>query len=352
MDEAGSIFRLMSISIDDFFKLRETLPVVDVRSEGEFEAGHIRKAVNIPLLNNSERIAVGTDYKQHGQEEAIKTGFRLVGPRLVEIILEAERVAEKKEMIVHCWRGGMRSSNFCKFVSMNGIKTHQLEGGYKAYRGAALEEFKKPFSFLVIGGCTGSGKSEIIRALARQGEQVIDLETLANHKGSVFGGLMQPPQPSSEQFQNNLFEEILQLDINRRIWIEDESIAIGNIFLPNDFWHTLSASPVIEVEMEKTTRVNRLVKEYGKADKKEFLEAMERIVKKLGGQNFNAAKEKLQGGDMTTTIEILLNYYDKAYLNGLDKKKNRIKSTVQWDGKNINAFVGDLVTKKLPVLTN
>src|SRR5688572_22074728 len=118
----------MIISIDDFFNLRETLPVVDVRSEGEFEAGHVKKAVNIPLLNNTERIAVGTDYKQHGQEQAIKTGFRLVGPRLLEIVLEAERVAEKKEMIVHCWRGGMRSSNFCKFVSMNGIKTYQLEG--------------------------------------------------------------------------------------------------------------------------------------------------------------------------------------------------------------------------------
>ncbi|HEU5290064.1 MAG TPA: tRNA 2-selenouridine(34) synthase MnmH [Cyclobacteriaceae bacterium] len=334
----------MIITIDDFFKLRETLPVIDVRSEGEFEDGHIRQAINIPLLNNAERIAVGTDYKQHGQEEAIKTGFRLVGPRLLEIVLEAEKVAVRKEMIVHCWRGGMRSSNFCQFVSMDGIKTHQLAGGYKAYRTAALEEFKKPFSFVVIGGCTGSGKSEIIRALARQGEQVIDLETLANHKGSVFGGLMQSPQPTSEQFQNNLFEEILQLDINKRIWIEDESIAIGKIFLPNDFWQTLNTSPVIEVEMEKSNRINRLVKEYGKADKKEFLQAMERITKKLGGQHFNAAKEKLLQGDMASVIEILLTYYDKAYLNGLEKKKHRVKSTVRWDGKNVNAFTDELVS--------
>jgi len=335
----------MIISIDDFFNLRATLPVIDVRSEGEFETAHIKHAINIPLLNNSERIAVGTDYKQHGQAEAIRTGFRLVGPRLLEIIIEAEKIAVKKEMIVHCWRGGMRSSNFCQFVKMDGMKTHQLAGGYKTYRNTAFEHFKKPFSFVVIGGCTGSGKSEIIRALARQGEQVIDLEKLANHKGSAFGGLMQSAQPTTEQFQNNLFEEILEMDINKRIWIEDESIAIGKIFLPDDFWHALGASPVVEVELEKSTRINRLVKEYGKADKDEFLHAMERITKRLGGQHFKAAKEKLLLGDMASVIEILLTYYDKAYLNGLEKKKHRIKSTVRWDGKNVNGFVTDLMTK-------
>src|SRR6185436_6608628 len=194
------------------------------------------------------RIAVGTDYKQHGQGEAIKTGFRLVGPRLLEIILEAEKVAPNKEMIVHCWRGGMRSANFCQFVKMDGMKTHQLKGGYKSYRQVALEYFKKPFSFVVVGGCTGSGKSEIIRALARKGEQVIDLEKLANHKGSVFGGLMQTPQPTTEQFQNNLFEEILEMDPNKRIWIEDESIAVGKIFLPNDLWQSMKTSKVVEMK--------------------------------------------------------------------------------------------------------
>src|SRR5687768_11190865 len=121
----------MIISIDDFFKLRSALPVVDVRSEGEYDTGHIRQAVNIPVLNNAERVAVGTDYKQKGQAEAIKTGFRLVGPRLSEIIAHAKKAAVKREMIVHCWRGGMRSANFCQFVNAEGIKTHQLEGGYK-----------------------------------------------------------------------------------------------------------------------------------------------------------------------------------------------------------------------------
>ncbi len=332
----------MIVSIDDFFNLRANLPVVDVRSEGEFGMGHIKSAINIPLLNNAERAAVGTDYKQKGQQEAIKTGFRLVGPRLLDIIEATEKRAEKKEIIVHCWRGGMRSSNFCQFVGMAGIKTHQVKGGYKAYRLAALESFKKPFQFVIIGGCTGSGKSEILRALSKQGEQVIDLEKLANHKGSAFGGLMQPPQPTTEQFQNDLFEEILKLDVHKQIWIEDESIAVGKIFLPNQLWQTMCASPVVEVELDKPARIERLVNEYGRSDQEEFLKAMERITKRLGGQHFKAAKEKLLQRDMAATIDILLTYYDKAYRNGLEKKKSRIKTTMQWIGKNIDGFAENL----------
>jgi len=334
------------ISIEDFFLLRDQLPVVDVRSEGEFLTGHIRSAFNIPLLNNAERVEVGTDYKQKGQQEAIKTGFRLVGPRLLQIINQAERIALNNEMIVHCWRGGMRSSNFCQFAGMARIKTHQLKGGYKTYRHIALESFKKPFQFMIVGGCTGSGKSEILRALAQMGEQVIDLEMLANHKGSAFGGLMQPAQPTTEQFQNELFEELSKLDMTRRIWIEDESIGIGKIFLPNDLWQSMCKSPVVEIEMEKQTRIKRLVNEYGNADRQEFLQAMERITKKLGGQHFKAAKEKLLEGDMASTIEILLtHYYDKAYLNGLDRKKARIAERIKWDGASIG-----LLTKKMATL--
>lgn len=333
----------MIISIDDLLTLRNALPVVDVRSEGEYGTGHIQQAINIPLLNNTERVAVGTDYKQKGQLEAIKTGFRLVGPRLLDIIEATERIAIKKEIIVHCWRGGMRSSNFCQFVGMAGIKTHQLKGGYKSYRHVAIESFKKPFQFKIIGGCTGSGKSEILRALGKQGEQIIDLEKLASHKGSAFGGLMQAPQPTTEQFQNDLFEEILKLDIHKPIWIEDESIAVGKIFLPDELWRTMSASPVVEIALDKADRIKRLVYEYGDADREEFLKAMERITKKLGGQHFKAAKEKLLLGDMASTIEILLTYYDKAYLNGLERKKQRIKATVKWDGRDADTFATKLV---------
>lgn len=337
-------FAPMIISVDDFLKLRKTLPVVDVRSEGEFEAGNIPSAINIPLLNNAERVEVGTDYKQKGQQEAIRTGFRLVGPRLVEIIDQAKKEAYNNELIVHCWRGGMRSANFCQFVGMAGVKSHQLKGGYKSYRQLALQSFKTPFNFIVLAGSTGSGKTEILNSLAEAGEQVIDLEGLAHHRGSVFGGLMQPPQPTTEQFQNNLFETILMLDPGKRVWIEDESIAVGKIFLPGDFWKTMGASPVVELRVDKHVRISRLVDEYGSADRQLFLEAMTGITKRLGGQHFKAAKEKLFEDDMTAVMEILLTYYDKAYRNGLDKKLSRTKATFTWDGNDKNELIEKLIS--------
>ncbi|MGC1243191.1 MAG: tRNA 2-selenouridine(34) synthase MnmH [Chryseosolibacter sp.] len=333
----------MIVSIDQFLSLRESLPVVDVRSEGEYAEGHIRAALNIPILNNEERVAVGTDYKQKGQAEAIRTGFRLVGPRFLEIINHADQVAAGGELLVHCWRGGMRSSNFCQILGMAKISTHQLAGGYKSYREQAMASYKIPMQLHVIGGFTGSGKSEILRALARKGEQVIDLEGLASHKGSVFGGLMMPPQPTTEQFQNDLFEELMKLDTAERIWVEDESIAIGKIFLPQDFWAQMSSSPVYHVEVEKNVRVERLVKEYGHADKEAFLEAMKNITKKLGGQNFKEATEKLFEDDMATTIDILLRYYDKAYRTGLSNKEQRIRSVVPWNGKDPSACADHLI---------
>lgn len=333
----------MILPIDEFLKLRASLPVADVRSEKEFEEGHIPMAVNIPILNNEERIAVGTDYKQKGQAQAIKTGFRLVGPRFLEIINRAENVANGGELLVHCWRGGMRSANFCQILGMAKVKTLQLAGGYKAYRERAVASYQVPMQLHVIGGLTGSGKSKVLHALEKRGEQIIDLEKLASHKGSVFGGLLMLPQPTTEQFQNELFERIMRLDLSKRIWVEDESIAIGKIFLPEPFWRQMSTAPVYDVSADKQARVERLVEEYGQADKVRFLEAMQSIAKKLGGQHFKEARQKLNEGDMTTTIEILLTYYDKAYGTGLKNKQHRIKSHIAWDGRDTDACAGHLI---------
>ncbi|MFM9839850.1 MAG: tRNA 2-selenouridine(34) synthase MnmH [Cyclobacteriaceae bacterium] len=334
----------MPLSIEEFLTLRHSLPVIDVRSEGEFQQGHIQGAMNIPLLNNEERVIVGTTYKRKGQPEAIREGFRLVGPRLVDIIKQTEKVAEGKEIIIHCWRGGMRSSNFCQFVGMAKIKSQSVKGGYKAYRQFALEYFKKPLQIILIGGCTGSGKSEVLRALAAHGEQILDLEDLANHKGSAFGSLMQLPQPTTEQFHNNLFEEILKLDLSKRIWVEDESITIGKVYLPPDFWAQMKSSPLAQMEVSKEVRIQRLVNEYGPANREEFLEAMGRIVKKLGGQHYNAAKEKLLQNDMASVIDILLTYYDKTYSESLIKKEQRIKTALPWDGNDSLNFAKKLIS--------
>ncbi|MFZ1806794.1 MAG: tRNA 2-selenouridine(34) synthase MnmH [Cyclobacteriaceae bacterium] len=317
---------------NDFLALRSNIPVVDVRSQNEFAAGHIANAINIPLLNNEERIAVGTDYKQKGTKEAIRTGFRLVGPRINQIVDAAEEVSKNNELIIHCWRGGMRSSNFSQFVGMAGINTHVLKGGYKTYRQKVHEFFKRPYKIILISGCTGSGKTEVLLKLKEQGEQVIDLEGLANHKGSAFGGLMMPPQPTTEQFENNLFEQLNSFDIFKPVWVEDESIAIGRIFLPTDFWATMRESAVVMLDVEKKIRIQRLVNEYGDADHEQFHESMKRITKKLGGQHFKTAKEKLDQNEMHKVMEILLTYYDKAYLGSLEKRKPEIFGNVEWNG--------------------
>lgn len=332
----------MTIDIPQFLTLRNTLPVVDVRSEGEFMQGQIPGAINIPILNDAERIEVGTSYKQKGQHEAIRAGFRLVGPRLLNIVDATQQAG--REIIVHCWRGGMRSANFCQFVGMAGVKTHQLLGGYKAYRQHALRLFEKPIAFTVISGLTGSGKTEMLHALRDAGEQVIDLEGLANHKGSVFGGLGQKAQPTTEQFQNDLFEKLNALDTSRRVWIEDESIAVGKIFLPLGFWNSMSSSPIVQVDVPKDVRIARLVKEYGDIDREGFALALKGIAKKLGGQHFKEAVEKLERNDMAGAIDIILTYYDKAYGNGLSRKKDRIKSVLQWDGRDMRSISHALIS--------
>jgi tRNA 2-selenouridine synthase len=331
------------LDLPEFLTMRSAFPLVDVRSENEFAQGHIPNAVNVPILNNTERAEVGTTYKKLGQAEAIRAGFRLVGPRLADIITTSESIGN--EFIVHCWRGGMRSGNYCQFVGMASIKTHQLRGGYKAYRRFAEHSFNEPLQLIVVSGYTGSGKSDLLRALASHGEQIIDLEGLARHKGSAFGGLGQQPQPTTEQFQNDLFETLHVLDKSKRIWIEDESIAVGKIFLPSPLWQRMSISPVIRMEVPKPVRVQRLVSEYGSLDREGFIEALKGISKRLGGQHHNAALEFVRQGDMSSAIDVILTYYDKAYLNGMAKKTDRTKLVAEWGGQSLDNFASDLITQ-------
>jgi len=326
----------MTTTLEEFFKLRGEIPTADVRSEGEFQSGHVPGSISIPVLNDQERKAVGTDYKRKGKETAIETGHALVAPRLHEMMEQAKSVAHANELLVYCWRGGLRSEKFCDFATNAGIKTRRLQGGYKTYRQFALQTFSKPYRLMVVGGKTGSGKTEILEQLKAHGEQVIDLEFLANHKGSAFGGLMRGKQPTTEQFQNNLFEALMKIDIDRRLWIEDESMSIGRVFIPEGFWQQKAAAPVMQVEMNTTERIERLVNEYSPADRNEFLQSMEKITERLGGQNFNAAKELLLKGDWHGTIEILLYYYDKTYLYSLGKKKSQIIGTVEWASNQSN----------------
>ena len=311
------------ISIKEFLSSRTNTPIVDVRSPKEYQLAHIPGAINIPLFNDAERAMVGTTYKHEGREKAITQGLELVGPKMAEFVAEGKRILQEHQAVyitMHCWRGGMRSKSMATLFNFAGIPTLTITGGYKVYRNAVQQSFAAPLPLIVLGGKTGSAKTAILQALQQQGEQIIDLEKLANHKGSAFGQLGEDPQPSSEYFENLLFEKIQQLDSTKRIWIEDESHLIGKVFIPETFWEQMRNAQVIYCDFPIEERINYLVTTYGNFDHEGVIESVKRITKKLGGQHAKAALEAYEAGDLKKATEIVLVYYDKTYNFGLSKR--------------------------------
>ena len=198
---------LKKINVSKFLELSEIIPIADVRSPSEFSFGHIPGAVNIPLFDDEEREAVGTKYKKEGRLPAILEGLKYTGPAMSSKLKQALKIAKNGKLLIHCWRGGMRSEAMAWFFSLGDIEIEVLDGGYKSYRHHILENLSEKRKIIVLGGMTGSSKTYILKYLNKMGQQVLDLEGLANHKGSAFGALGQLPQPSTEQFSNMLFNE-------------------------------------------------------------------------------------------------------------------------------------------------
>jgi len=309
------------LPIYEFLKMAEYTPIIDVRSEGEFNNGHIPGAINIPIFNNEERARVGTLYKQNSREVAIEVGLEIVGPKLATLVRVAKTKIKGKDALIHCWRGGMRSGSFAWLLEMAGFKVYTLVKGYKAYRNCVLDSFLQPYSLILLGGKTGSGKTHLLHGLKDRGEQVIDLEGLCCHKGSSFGSLGQPNQPSSEQFENNLHKILMGMNANQRIWVEDESRNLGGVVLPENFYKKMKTAPLVFIDVEKEIRIKNLVEEYGCYPKDKLRASIERISKKLGGLNCKATLEALDGGRFHEVASLCLSYYDKTYLRGLETKK-------------------------------
>ena len=305
--------------IDEFLTVDR--PILDVRSPGEFARGHIPGAINLPLFSNDERAIVGTLYKQQGREVALLEGLRIVGPKLASIVERARVAAPDGKIAVHCWRGGERSASVAWLLDKaGGFDVHVLKRGYKAFRHHVLSSFTEPLPVMILGGYTGSGKTEILHALRELGEQVVDMEGLANHRGSSFGALGLPPQPTTEHFENLLWSELRKLDRSRPIWLEDESMMIGRARVPDGIYFQLRKAQVLFIDMPKKIRAQRLVKDYGKADPKELREAILRIQKRLGPQHAKAALEALEEGDLLTVAMATLTYYDKTYSRGASQR--------------------------------
>ena len=308
------------LSPEQFLQLAVRLPVIDVRSPGEYQKGHIPGAYNIPLFDNNERARVGTTYVKIGKEQAIELGKSIAGLK-TDYYLDAIRdITPDKQMLLHCWRGGMRSAKIAAFYAENGYQIFLLEGGYKAYRNYIRQQFSSGRPVLLIGGYSGSGKTGILQEIGKSGQQIIDLEALANHKGSNFGHLGQKEQPTTEQFENNLFSQWAELEPLKPLWLEHESMSIGSIYLPDTFRTAMMSGILYFIELPKAYRIQRLVKEYACFEKPVLQAVLEHLGQFMGSFQAREVLLALQNDEFEKVAAISLAYYDKLYDNSLIRR--------------------------------
>ena len=318
--------------IDDFLKLAAKHPVIDVRSPREFDHAHIPGAHSIPIFSDDERAEIGTTYKQVGQEDAIKMGLIAFGPKLKSIIEKVEALMDKNggkaggkgSVLVHCWRGGMRSSAVAWLLDLYGFNVHLLDGGYKRYRRWVLRILDGRYNFNVIGGFTGSGKTALLHTLEKSGHAVLDLEAIAAHKGSAFGRLADVEQPRQEQFENDLAGRLCALtckDPDRTIYVEDESQRIGAVNIPASVFTCMQKRKLYFLEIPFEKRLEYILQDYGKLSTEIIISGILRIQKRLGPLETKTALECLSAGDLPACFRILLGYYDKHYCRGIEKRR-------------------------------
>ncbi len=334
------------ISLDEFWALREQFPIIDARSEGEFAQSHIPGTYNLPILTNEERVMVGTLYKERGSQKATLKGFELVGPRFHLIQKEAIAKFPERKIIVYCWRGGMRSQILSWLLEMVGFQVFRLKGGYKTYRSYTFELIRGDWKLIVVGGKTGTGKTRILKELRDQGEQIIDIEGLANHKGSSFGSIGQPPQPSVEQFENLFAEELRLLNPTIPTWVENESRKIGRLILTDRFYEQMCQSPLIDIQKSEHERIELIAEEYADLPAEELVAAVKRLTKRLGGLRTAQAIEDITAGNHPEWIANLLIYYDKTYEFDLDKHEENKRIQVDLTGMNALQAVSTLLKTK------
>jgi tRNA 2-selenouridine synthase len=312
-----------SLPIDRF--LAAEGPIVDVRSPAEYAQGHIPGATNLPLFDDGERAEIGTLYKQEGRQAAVLRGLALVGPRMEHLAAKLATAAAGTQapgqnsevppqpLRLHCWRGGMRSGSVAWLAGQIGLPVLLLEGGYKAYRHWVLERFERPWPLRLLGGRTGSGKTDLLLALRERGVAVLDLEGRANHRGSSFGALGLPPQPSSEHYENLLAADLASLEGATEIWLEAESSQVGRCRIPVGLWHKMKEAAALQVERPLEWRVEQLVEVYGCQDPTDLAEATQRIAKRLGPQRTALALEAIAAEDWASACRQMLDYYDRCY---------------------------------------
>ena len=305
-----------SLPCDRFLKADG--PVLDVRSPAEFARGHIPGAHNLPLFSDEERAAVGTLYKHQGRRAAVRRGLELVGPRLAALAEQAAALAgADANLRVHCRRGGLRSSSTVWLLETCDLPCTLLEGGYKGFRRWLRQALAQPRPVVLLGGHTGSGKTEVLHALRAAGAQVLDLEGLAHHRGSSFGGLGQPRQPTTEQFENRIAMALQAVSPHRALWIEAESVQVGCCRVPPELFRQMEQAPLVALQRPEHERLDHLLATYGPMPRQELAEATRRIGKRLGPQRTRQAVAAIAAGNLRLACRVILDYYDRTYAHGL-----------------------------------
>ena len=300
-------------------------PLIDVRSPGEHYKGNMPNSLNIPLFDNEERSIVGTVYKNYGREKAVIQGLDFLADKIdnmVNKLFEALNIYKSKKvgsqieepsLKIYCARGGMRSQSISWLLEKYNQRNITLRDGYKSYRKWALESFNQEWRINLIGGKTGTGKTKLLKLLDENNYQIIDLEGLACHRGSTFGGIGMKEQPSNEQFENNIAEKLKGFKKSNKIFVEAESANIGRCKIPHEFFSQMKSAERIEIKKSESNRLDELIKTYSIYEEKDLIEAVLRIKKRLGPQRTKIAIESIKNEDWRSVCKSVLEYYDKCY---------------------------------------
>ena len=344
-----------SKQLQEFRKSKALL--IDVRSPDEYYKGHLPNSINIPLFDNEERKFIGKKYKNAGREKAVVEGLKIIEKKLDFLIYnfisaEKDYIAKennesiiKNKIKIYCARGGMRSLSISWLLEKMNFNTFILNGGYKNYRKWVLSVFNKKQELIVVGGKTGTGKTRLLNHLKKNNYQVIDLEFLANHRGSTFGGLGMKEQPSNEQFENLIAENIDKLNQKEKIFLEAESSNIGKCRIPFEFFKQMKKAPRIEIIQTQENRIRELISTYSVFSKNDLRNSVNRLTKRLGPKRTKNALDSIDKENWEGVCRAVLEYYDKCYEYELKDKLN--VTTIKINGKDENEIIQLIINKSL-----